>query len=233
MQVQHRAPFFILTRWRLFLVGIQQQVEECPVHATRSLHDPRNIPLLGFWVRIAQILPAIFTMPREIPILPPVDTLPFLPSQDAPVLNIKCLFCVVRQFILRVLAKSQPILVIDDTLIPLEAILFPVVKPLQHLAWMHEELQIPLLELALAEQEVPRRNLVAESLPDLADTERNLQTRGLQHIIIVQVDVLARLTAQVGLHPLTLNNPKVRLHHQIEGAWLCEFPAAYRAFILC
>src|SRR6266516_2027865 len=121
---------------------------------------------------------------------------------------------------------------IDDTLVPLEAVLFPVVEPLLHLAWMHKELQIPLLELALAEQEIPWCDFVAESLPDLADTKGNLHARGLQHIVIVQVDVLASLTAQVGLHTLALNNADVRFHHQIERARLSEFPAANRAFIL-
>src|SRR5579859_2815853 len=97
-------------------------------------------------------------------------------------------------------AEAQAVLVIDDALVPLEAELFPVVKPLLHLARMDEELQIPLLELALPEQEVPRCHLVAEGLPDLADTERDLHARGLQYVIVVQVDVLTCLTAQVGLH---------------------------------
>jgi len=39
---------------------------------------------------------------------------------------------------------------------------------------MDEELQVPLLKLTLAEQEVTRRNLVAERFPDLADTKGNL-----------------------------------------------------------
>ncbi len=97
---------------------------------------------------------------------------------------------------------------------------------------MHKELQVPLLELTLAEQEVPRSHLVAERLADLADTERDLHTRGLQHVFVVQVDVLAGLTAQVGLHALALDDADVCLHHQVEEARLTEFPAADRALVL-
>src|SRR5947209_11613829 len=94
-------------------------------------------------------------------------------------------------------AEAQAILMVYQPFVPLEAFLLPVVKPLLHLAGMHEELQIPLLELALAEQEVPRSYLIAEGLPDLTDTKGNLHARRFQHVIIVQVNVLARLTAQV------------------------------------
>src|SRR5258708_10742790 len=43
---------------------------------------------------------------------------------------------------------------------------------------------------------------------------------------------MAGLTAQVGLHALALDHANVRLHHQIENAWLAEFPTADRALIL-
>src|SRR6266702_3731139 len=39
-------------------------------------------------------------------------------------------------------------------------------------------------------------------------------------------------TTQVSLHTLAFNHTDVRLHHQVEDAWLCEFPAANRTFIL-
>ena len=39
---------------------------------------------------------------------------------------------------------------------------------------MHEELQVPLLELALAKQEITGCDFVTKSLANLADTKRNL-----------------------------------------------------------
>src|SRR5260370_11907763 len=124
----------------------------------------------------AQLLPPERSEPGKIHTHPPVNALPFLPAQYRSILNIESLLRIVRQLIRPMGAQAQPVLVIDDALVPLEAPFSPVIKPLLHLARMHKELQVPLLELALAEQEVPRRNLVAESLPDLPDTERNLHT---------------------------------------------------------
>ena len=113
-------------------------------------------------------------MTREIPVLPPVDSFPFLPTQDRLILDIKSLLGIMRQFIRTMFAEVQTVFVVYDSPVPLEAFFLPVVKPLLHLTGMDEELQVPLLELTLAEQEVTRRDLVAERFPDLADTEGNL-----------------------------------------------------------
>src|SRR5436305_13499868 len=139
-------------------------------------------------------------MPREVPVLSPVNALPFLPPKDGLVLDIEGLLSIVGQLVGTMFAEAQAILMVDETLIPIETKIFPVVEPLLHLGRMYEELQVPLLKFALAEQEVPRCHLIAEGFPDLADAEGNLHARGFEDIIVVQVDVLARLTAQVGLH---------------------------------
>src|SRR5207248_4320240 len=129
IEVQHGAPLFILARWRLFLVSINQQVEEGAVYAPRGLDDPGNVALLGFGIGIAQILAANLAVTREVPILPPVDALPFLPAEHGLVFDIEGLFRVVRQFVRPMRAEAQAILVIKDAPVPLETLLFPVIKP--------------------------------------------------------------------------------------------------------
>jgi hypothetical protein len=62
---------------------------------------------------------------------------------------------------------------------------------------LDEELDLHLLELARAEDEVSGRDLVAERLADLADAERRLLARGLQHVGEVGEDALSRLGPQV------------------------------------
>ena len=59
----------------------------------------------------------------------------------------------------------------------------PVVEPLKVGARLAEELELHLLELAHAEDEVARRDLVAEGLADLADAERQLFARGALYVI--------------------------------------------------
>src|SRR5579859_1822280 len=102
------------------------------------------------------------------------------------------------------IAEMQAILMLNQRVIEAPALALPVIKPLLHLAGMDEVLQVPLRKLTLAEEEVARRDLVAERLTDLADAKGNLQPRRFQHILVIQIDVLARLAAQIGLGALAL-----------------------------
>ena len=61
----------------------------------------------------------------------------------------------------------------------------------------HEELHLHLLELAGAEDEVRRGDLVAKRLADLGDPERRLHARELQDVLEVDEDALRRLGPQV------------------------------------
>ena len=183
-------------------------------------------------IGIAQILAAILAVTREIPVLAPVDALPLLPAEDCLIFDVEGLFGVMSQFIGTMLAEVQTVLVVNEPHVPLEAFLLPVVKPLQHLTGVDEELQIPLLKLALAEQEVTWSDLVTESLTNLADTKWNLHTGGLDHIVKVEVDVLAGFTAQVGLHTFTFNNAEVCLHQEVKRTRLHQLAAAFRALVL-
>ena len=84
----------------------------------------------------------------------------------------------------------------------------------------HEELHLHLLELARAEDEVARRDLVAEGLADLRDPERRFLARELQHVLEVDEDALRRLRAQVGDRARLLHRADRRLEHQVEVARL-------------
>src|SRR5258708_13100288 len=110
---------------------------------------------------------AILAMARKIPILAPVDALPFLPAEYGSILDIKCLLGIVRQLVWIMWPQAQALLVVDDALVPREAPLFPVVKPLLHLARMPKQLQVPLPELTPPEQHVPCSPPSPSPLPDL------------------------------------------------------------------
>ena len=94
---------------------------------------------------------------------------------------------------------------------------------------MHEELQIPLLELALAHDKGAQRHFIAKRLPDLANAEGNAHARRLQDVVPIQIDVLTGLATQVGLHALAFDHTQLGLHEQIEAPGLREFAAALRA----
>ena len=103
-----------------------------------------------------------------------------------------------------------------QSLMPLHARLFPLGEPLQLRARLYEELHLHLLELPHTEDELTGHDLVAESLTDLGDTERNLHTASLLHVQVVHEDTLSRLRAQVDLHRRIGRGTHLGREHQVE-----------------
>src|SRR5262249_53349441 len=77
-------------------------------------------------------------------------------------------------------------------------------------------------ELTGPEDEVARRDLVAERLADLRDTERQLLARRRLHILEVHEDALSGLGPQVRDRRVVLYRADVRLEHQVEASGLGE-----------
>ena len=87
---------------------------------------------------------------------------------------------------------------------------------------MAEELDLHLLELARAEREIPRRDLVAKALAHLGDAERNADARAVEHVLEIDEDALGRLGAEEGRVLLGAHRADDRLEHQVEFARLGE-----------
>ena len=98
----------------------------------------------------------------------------------------------------------------------------PVAVPLLRLRGRDEVLHLHLLELERAEDEVPRRDLVPEGLPDLRDPERRLAPGDLRDVLEVDEDALRCLGAQVRVEPRLLDGADARLEHEVELARLGE-----------
>ena len=81
---------------------------------------------------------------------------------------------------------------------------------------MAEELDLHLLELARAEGEVPRRDLVAETLADLGDAEGNPHPRAVADVLEVDEDALGRLGAEKRRILFAAQRAGDRLEHQVE-----------------
>ena len=80
---------------------------------------------------------------------------------------------------------------------PFHTRIAPFGPPPHLLARADEELHLHLFELAHAEDELTRHDLVAERLADLGDTERQLHAAGLLHVQEIDEDTLCRLGTQV------------------------------------
>ena len=109
---------------------------------------------------------------------------------------------------------------------PLHPPLAPALEPLRVGARLHEELHLHLLELAGPEDEVARRDLVAERLADLGDAERDPLPGALQHVEVVDVDPLRGLRPEIDHRRLLLDRPHEGLEHQVEHPRLGQRPSA-------
>ncbi|GAA2772815.1 hypothetical protein GCM10020219_048590 [Nonomuraea dietziae] len=151
-----------------------------------------------------------------------LELAPLRAGEVEAVLHVDGALGVVRQLLLGVLVEPEVVLVDAQVGVPAEALVDPVLVPLLVGSGLDEELHLHLLELAGAEDEVARRDLVAEGLADLADAERDLLARRLLHVGVVDEDALRRLGTQVGQARLVLDRAEVGLQQAAELARLGE-----------
>ena len=131
--------------------------------------------------------------------------------------------------LLRVMvAQAKVLLLHAEGEQPLLAEAAPVGEPLEVRTRLTEELQLHLLEFTHAENEVARRDLVAERLADLADAERQLAARGALHVDEVHKDALRRLRAEIHGVLRVLRDALERLEHQVELTDIREVVLAAR-----
>src|SRR5262245_37673326 len=88
-----------------------------------------------------------------------------------------------------------------------------------------------LLEFTGAKGEVSRRDLVAESLSDLRDSERKFAAHRLLHVQKIDEDSLRGFGPKIGKPRLVLHGPDIGLKHQIEIARRSKLAPAFRTVL--
>ena len=193
MQAQHRARTL---GDDLLVVGVDDERERGAVDADRRLDHVRDVALL--------VADPLELRARRLGVLPQVevaavrDALELLPADREEVLDVARRARVVRQLVGVVRADAQVRLAQAEVEVPVAAAAsIQYAVPLVGLGGRDEELHLHLLELAHAEEEVPRRDLVAEALADLRDAERRLHAQRRRDVLEVDEDALRRLGPQV------------------------------------
>ena len=148
------------------------------------------------------------------------------------VLDIHCPLGVVREFLLRVLANPEVLVSHSKGQPPVEAVLDPAVVPLLVGARHDEVLHLHLLELAVAEDEVPWRDLVAEGAADLGDAERQLPPGCRENVLEIHEHALRGLGTQVHHGCFVLDGADEGLEHEVKHAGLGQLAAAFGAVAL-
>src|SRR5690606_27664450 len=207
----------------LLAVRIGEDDEDGPVRAGRRLDDVRNIAMVRVcWIDVLETLPRVLLVPPQIEVRPVVDPLELVPAEREFVLDVEGALRVVRELLRRVLVEAQPLPADAERDDPLHAASLPVLEPLLVRARLDEELHLRLLELAGPEDEVARRDLVAERLADLRDPERHALAGRRQDVLEVDEDPLRRLRPEVDGGRRLLDRAHERLEHEIEHPRLAE-----------
>ena len=169
-------------------------------------------------VEVAQILAAHLHVLAQIEVRAVRDAFELAAAERKVVLDVGAARGVVRELAGVVLAQVQVRLLHAEVEIPAITALAPVLIPLRGLARAAEELDLHLLELAAAEREVARVDLVAKRLADLADAERHAHARRVADVLEVHEDALRRLGPQIRDARVVLERADVGLEHQVERA---------------
>ena len=204
----------------LDVVGVDDEREHRPVHAGRRLDHVGDVALAARLVEVLELLAAELRVLGEVEVAAVGDALELRVAHREAVLDVGGRARVVRELVGLVLAEDQVVGSDAEVGVPAHPLLHPVLVPPLGVVGRAEELHLHLLELAGAEDEVARRDLVAEGLADLRDPERRLLAREGEDVLEVDEDALGRLRAQVGLRAGLRDRADLRLEHQVELARL-------------
>src|SRR5437667_2472079 len=223
MEAEHHAR---LALDLVLVVGVHQEGERRAVGARRRLDDVGEVALAPLLVEVGEVLAAVLAVPLQVEVGAVRDPLELGPAEGEGVLDVDARLGVVGELVAGVRAEAEAVALQAEADVPLEARVAPVVIPPLVLAGADEELELHLLELARAEEEVARGDLVAERAPDRGDAEGELQARGLEHVAEVDEGALRGFRAQERHVRGVLERPDEGLEHEVELARLGELAAA-------
>src|SRR3989344_8975763 len=181
----------------VFVIRITEEHQCCPIDANRRLDDVRHKAVAGFLIEVGQINAGMLLVLREIVIAAMMKAFEFSPTEGKLVFNVPCVLRVKYQILMllpaQVLFPDAELLVIRHALLP------PFLECLSGILRMDKILHFHLLKFAFAKEELARVDLIAECLPDLRDAKRELIKTGIEHVLIVDIDSLSRLSAKIYL----------------------------------
>ena len=201
----------------LLVVGLAQEGQRHAVAAQRGLDDVGDVVLVGLAVEVLEALAGGLLMAAQVVVGAVGDAPQLAPvGEREGVLDVGGGAAVEGQLGRLVVAQAQMLLFDAEAQQPVLAVVLPVAEPLQVGAGLAEELALHLLELAGAEGEVARGDLVAEGLAHLADAEGQLAAGGALDVGKVDEDALRGLGAEVAGGRAVLGDADGGLEHQVE-----------------
>ena len=174
--------------------------------------------LLGLLVEVHQRLAGTLLVHAEVVVGAVGHAFQFLDAEGELVFDVVGPLRVERALAVRHVEDVQLLARDADLTVEVEAGLQPLVGQAHAVVGVAEVFDLHLLELARAEGEIARVDLVAEGLAALRDAEGQLHAVGIEHVLVLHEDRLRGLRAEVG--DLVAGRAEVRLEHQVELAGL-------------
>ena len=200
----------------LLVIGIDEEGQGDAVGAEGRLDDVGDVVLVRLGVVIGHVLAGGGLMRVQVEVGAAGHAPQLAPAEGEVELEVGGGVGVMGQLLGVVVAQAQLIVAQAEVEQPLVAEVLPVGEPGQLGAGLAEELQLHLLELTDAEDEVARGDLVAEGLADLADAEGELAAGGPLDGREVHEDALCGLGTEVDGVLRVLGDALEGLEHQVE-----------------
>src|SRR6185437_10136413 len=214
-----QLPFRV--RCLVFAVGVEQKRQHGSRQTGCRFDHVGRPPLVAFLIEIGEIDAGVFRVRPQVEVRAVRYALEFGEfgaTEAEPILDVDRAGRIVGQLVFRMLEEAQIIRVDAEVDPPVPALLQPVVVPFRISAWRDEKLHLHLLELSGPEDEVAGRDLVAETLADLRDSERWLFARGRHDIEEVDENALRGFRPEVVETLLGLDGTEECLEHHVELA---------------
>ena len=178
-------------------VGITKNSKKEPTETHRSLKNPRDVFLTGYWVGIMKVGTREFLVLSEIVIAAVVNTHELIVAATwVVVLNIPSVFGVEDEVF--VLVPVKVLLFDTEAKEPVPLFLLDALVVVFVFARFDEILRVGLFEFAATEEEVARGDFVTEGFADLGDTEGDFDAARIDDILKVEIDTLAGFAGKIG-----------------------------------
>src|SRR5205085_2780295 len=181
---------------------------------------------------VLELLPRVLGVLAEIEVAAVGDPRELRLAYREEVLDVAGRARVVTELVLIVRSEPQMVRPDPEVRVPIHALGPPMLKPPSRLTRGNEVLHLHLFEFPCPEDEVARRDLVAEALADLRNAEGRLLAGELEVVLEVEEDALGGLRAQIHGRSLLLDRPDRGLEHEVELARLGQVAFRRLAWVL-
>ena len=230
-QLEHHARCSVLQL--LLCIRVAHHAEEHTVYADRRLNVIGSVALVGLRVEVLNLCAGEFLMLRQVVVGTAVNAFHLFEAEGHTELDVGSGVGIVCQLLMVV--ETIVLVAHAQGLVPLQAMLLPVVEPLHLRSGLAEELHLHLLKLTHTEHELACHNLVSEGLSYLRYAEGQLHAARLLHVEEVDKDALSRLRTQVDAAGSLGRGAHLGREHQVElpyiGPVLSTADGVYDAFV--